>query len=67
MIWWPFFFAFWVTFVTPIVTPSSEVERNPKMNISFFDNMVAIFFHISGDFHHSDCSADHQKLNVIQK
>ena len=24
-------------------------------------------FHILGDFCHSDCSADHQKLNVIQK
>ena len=46
---------------------SSEVEHIPKISISFFDNLAAIFFHISGNFHCLDHSVDHQKLNVIHK
>ena len=42
---------------------SLEVERNPKMSISSYDDLGGLF-HISVEFHHSECSADHQKLNV---
>ena len=45
---------------------SSEVERNPKMNISFFDDLGALFS-ILVNFHYSHHSADHHKLNIIQK
>ena len=68
----------------------SEVECNPKISISVFDDLTAIShfmqlaslrslnqssevecnpkgFCISGNFCHLDCSANHQKLNVIQK
>ena len=46
---------------------SSEVEHNPKMNILFFDHLggLFLFFCILVNIHHSDCSANHQKLNVI--
>ena len=42
---------------------SSEVERNPKMNISFF------WLERGGEWGLSPSTspADHQKLNVIQK
>ena len=47
---------------------SSEVERNPKMNIWFFGDLGGLlFFYILVDIFCSDCLADHQKLNVIQK
>ena len=45
---------------------SSEVEHSPKMSISFFDDLGGLF-DILVDFCHSDHSAYHQKLNVIQK
>ena len=45
---------------------SSEDECNPKMSIPFFDDLRG-FFHISVNFCCSDHSANHQKLNVIQK
>ena len=45
---------------------SSEVEHNPKMNISFFSDLGA-FFCILVNVRHSDHSANHQKLKVIQK
>ena len=48
-----------------LLSQSSEVERNPKMSISFYDDLGALF-HISVEFRRSDHSADHQKLNVIQ-
>ena len=49
-----------------LLSQSSEVERNPKMSISFFDDLGDIFC-ILVNFHHSDHLADHQKLNIIQK
>ena len=47
------------------LSQSSEVEHNPKTSISFFNDLGDLF-HILVDFCHSDCLADHQKLNVIQ-
>ena len=49
-----------------LLSQSSEVEHNPKTSISSYEDLGA-FFHISVDFCHSDRSADHQKLNIIQK
>ena len=46
--------------ITKKITPAK-----PR-TISFVDDLGA-FFHISVDIHYSDCLADHQKLNVIQK
>ena len=58
-----------ISFFDNLLSGSSEVESNPKMSISFFENLVAFFFFfcISGNFCCLDCSADHQKLNIIQK
>ena len=60
------FIAFWVTFVARITWQPSEVECNPKINISLFVQFGGHFFFILGDFHHSDHSVNHQKLNIIQ-
>ena len=60
------FIAFKVTFVTWITQPIIRVEHNSRMSISVFDNLVAIFY-ILGNFHHLDHSANHQKVNIIQK
>ena len=49
-----------------LLSQSSEVERNPKMSILSYDDLGGLFFHISVNFRHSDLSADHQKLNIIQ-
>ena len=46
--------------ITNKITPAKPTT------ISFVDDLGA-FFHISANVHHSDCLADHQKLNVIQK
>ena len=48
-----------------LLSQSSEVERNPKMSISSYDDLRGLF-HISVEFYHSNRSADHQKLNIIQ-
>ena len=48
------------------LSQSSEVKSNPKMSISFFDDLGGLFC-IPVDFHSSDRSVDHQKLNIIQK
>ena len=45
---------------------SSEVERNPKMSISFFDEL-GVLFCILVNFCCWDHLVDHQKLNVIYK
>ena len=45
---------------------SSEVKCNPKMSISFLDDLGGLFC-ILVHFGHSDHLADHQKLNIIQK
>ena len=44
---------------------SSEIECNPKTSILFFWWFGSHFF--TFQFHRLDCSANHQKLNVIQK
>ena len=49
-----------------LLSQSSEVEHNPKMSISIFDDLGGLFC-ILVNFHCSDRSANHQKLNVIQK
>ena len=66
--WWfgsHFFLHFGWLLSLGSLSQSSEVEHNPKTNISIFDDLVATFFAfwVTG---HSDHSADHQKLNVIQ-
>ena len=60
-IWQPFFF--WLKIWALLLLGS--LECNPKMSISFLDNLAAIFWHF-GNFCHLHCSTDHQKLNVIQ-
>ena len=45
----------------------SLLVDHQKMNILFFDDLGGHFFCISVTVHHSDRSAHHQKLNVIQK
>ena len=45
----------------------SLLVDHQKMNILFFDDLGGHFFCISVTVHNSDHSADHQKLNVIQK
>ena len=45
---------------------SSEIEHNPKMNISFFDDLGELLC-ILVNIRCLVCSANHQKLNVIQK
>ena len=48
---------------------SSEVECNPKMNISFFNDLQGLFLFlcILVDVRRSDPLANNQKLNIIQK
>ena len=45
--------------ITNKITPAKPTT------ISFVDDLGA-FFGISIDIHRSDCSVDHQKLNVLQ-
>ena len=55
------FLCFGQRFLLRLLSRSSEVECNPKMNILFFDDLGGLWIFCS------DHSADHQKLNVIQK
>ena len=41
--------------------------KESKMSIWFFDDLEGLFLHFAVDFCHSDYSANHQKLNIIQK
>ena len=63
------FLHFGQHFLLGLLGRSSKVECNPKMNILFFDDLggLFIFFCILVNIFCSDCSANHQKLNVIQK
>ena len=62
------FLRFGRCFLLRLLGWSSEVEHNPEMNIWFFDDLGAfLFFSILINIFCSDCLADHQKLNVIQK
>ena len=39
--------TFLLTFITQITWLSSEVECNPKMSLSFFDDLGGLFLHLS--------------------
>ena len=65
-----FFLCFGRHFFLGSLGRSSEVECNPKMNILFFDDLGGLFlffFCVLVDIFCSDCSANHQKLNIIIK
>ena len=69
---WEAFFVFLhfsQHFLLGLLGRSSEVERNPKTNILFFDDLggLFLFFCISVNIFCLDRLADHQKLNIIQK
>ena len=55
-----------VTDFNELTGKSQQHNSNPKMSISFFDDVGGLFC-ILVDFHHSDHSANHQKLNVTKK
>ena len=63
------FLCFGQHFLLGFLSQSSEVEHNCKTNILFFDALEGpfLFFCVSVNIFCLDCSADHQKLNVIQK
>ena len=61
------FFAFWLTFIAKIawlIIRSWKESKNEHLNFWW---LRGPFFCILVDFCHSDYSANHQKLNVIQK
>ena len=60
------FLCFGQHFLLGLLSRSSEVERNPKMNILFFDVLGGLFC-VLVNVICSDRSADHQKLNAIEK
>ena len=60
------FLCFGQCFLLRLLSRSSEVERNPKMNILFFDVIGGLYCVLVKVFC-SDCSANHQELNIIQK
>ena len=61
MTWGPFFLHFGWLLLLRLLSQSSEVECIPEMSISFCDDLGGLFC-ILVDFHHSDCLANHQKL-----
>ena len=60
------FLCFGQHFLLRLLGRSSEVEHHRKTNILFFHDLGGLFCVLVNVFC-SDCSADHQKLNVIQK